>query len=74
MPEPFKNLFNEKIITGMGEHLARTWPEFNHAGFTAMATKHLDVLELKERSLQITEALTRISLQIPAAKLDLTAI
>ena len=74
MPEPFKNLFNPKMITGMGEHFTKAWPEFNHASFTAMATKNLDVLELKERSLQITEALTRISLQIPAAKLDLTAI
>ena len=58
MPEPFKNLFNEKMITGLGEHFAMAWPEFNHAGFTAMATKHLDTLELKERSAQITEALT----------------
>ena len=58
MPEPFKNLFNKRIIIGMGEHFTKAWPEFNDANFTAMATKNLDSLELKERSAQITEALT----------------
>ena len=58
MAEPFKNLFNEKIIIAMGEHLAKAWPEFDHAAFAAMAIENLDDLELKERSNQITEALT----------------
>ena len=58
MPEPFKNLLNEKIIVGMGGHLARAWPKFDSAAFAAMATNNLDDLELKERSVQITEALT----------------
>lgn len=58
MPEPFKNLLNEKIIIGMGGHLAKAWPEFDSAAFAARATKNLDDLELKERSAQITEALS----------------
>lgn len=42
----------------MGEYFSKTWSEFNHAGFVAMATNNFDALELKERSAQITEALT----------------
>ncbi len=57
MAEPFKNLFNEQIITSMGAHLTNAWPEFDCSGFTAMATNNLDALELKERSMQITKAL-----------------
>lgn len=58
MAEPFKNLLNEKIIIAMGGHLAKAWPEFDRGAFAAMATENLDDLELKERSTQITEALT----------------
>ena len=58
MGEPFKNLFNERIINGMATHLSKAWPEFDSAAFSAMATKNIDDLELKERSVQITEALT----------------
>ncbi len=58
MGEPFKNLLNERIINGMGEHFTKAWPEFDSAAFSAMATKNLDDLELKQRSVQITEALT----------------
>jgi len=25
MPEPFKNLFNKTITSGMGEHFAKAW-------------------------------------------------
>ena len=57
MTEPFRNLFNEKIISSMGLHLARAWPEFNCSGFITMATNDLESLELKERSSQITDAL-----------------
>jgi 3-methyladenine DNA glycosylase AlkC len=57
MAEPFKNLFNEKIIIAMGGHLAKAWPEFDRAAFAAMAAKNFADLELKERSDQITEAL-----------------
>ena len=58
MAEPFKNLFNEKIIVAMGAHLAKAWPEFDRAAFAEMAIENLDDLELKERSDQITAALT----------------
>jgi len=57
MAEPFKNLFNEKIITSMGGHLTNAWPEFDSPGFVTMATNNLAALELKERSAQITDAL-----------------
>ncbi|MHA1153902.1 MAG: DNA alkylation repair protein [Alphaproteobacteria bacterium] len=58
MGEPFKNLFNEKTIIAMGEHLAKAWPEFDRGAFAAMAAKNLDDLELKQRSAHIAEALT----------------
>ncbi len=58
MPEPFKNQFNEKVIMGMGRHFVRAWPEFDTIGFTKEAMKNLDRLELKERSAQITQAMT----------------
>jgi len=57
MPEPFKNLFNEKIITSMAHHLAKRWSEFDIVGFNEKALYNLDNLELKERSTQITNAL-----------------
>ena len=57
MPEPFKNLFNETVITGMGGHFARAWPDFDQVGFVSTATDNLDALELKQRSDQITAAM-----------------
>ena len=57
MPEPFKNLFNRKIISGMAGHFAAAWPDFDRAGFTRTAAKNLEALELKERSTQIASAL-----------------
>lgn len=58
MGEPFKNLLNEPVIDGMAAQIAKAWPEFDAAAFAAMAAKNLDDLELKQRSLRITEALT----------------
>lgn len=55
--EPFKNLFNETIIAGMGDHFFKAWPDFDRAGFIRSATANLADLELKERSDQITQAL-----------------
>ncbi len=55
--EPFKNLFNETIITGMGDHFLKAWSDFDRAGFIRAATANLVDLELKERSDQITQAL-----------------
>lgn len=57
MPEPFKNLLNEAVILGMGEHLAKAYPQFDRDGFAEMGTKNLSDLELKARSIQVTEAL-----------------
>ncbi|MFC1751353.1 DNA alkylation repair protein [Pseudomonadota bacterium] len=57
MAEPFKNLFNTKIIKGMATHFADQWPQFDKKGFIKAATHDLDALELKERSVQITDAM-----------------
>lgn len=57
MAEPFKNLFNEKVIRDMAGHLALAWPEFDQVGFGEMALRNLEDLELKQRSRQITDAL-----------------
>lgn len=57
MPEPFKNQFNKNIINGMGDHFLKAWPKFDRDGFVKMAGKNLKALELKERSVQITDAM-----------------
>lgn len=57
MPEPFRNLLNEAVISGMAEHFAEAWPAFDLAGFTAMAARDVGSLGLKQRSDQIMEAL-----------------
>ncbi len=57
MPEPFKNLFNESVISGMGGHFASAWSDFDQAGFVSAAMDNLDTLELKQRSDQITAAM-----------------
>jgi len=55
--EPFKNLFNEKIISGMGDHFLKAWPDFDRDAFVRSATDNLDALELKARSEQITQSM-----------------
>jgi len=57
MPEPFKDLFNIKIILGMANHFQNQWPGFDRKGFSDAASKNLDSLELKERSNQIMNAM-----------------
>ncbi len=57
MPEPFKNLFNAQIISGMGDHFLKAWPDFDRTAFIRAATDNLDALELKARSEQITKAM-----------------
>lgn len=57
MPEPFKNLFNEHVINGMGDHFSQAWSGFDKVGFISAAMHELDALELKQRSDQITQAL-----------------
>jgi hypothetical protein len=58
LPEPFNNLFNSELIIGIGEQVAKSWPHFDSAGFVSVASKNLNDLELKQRSAQITDALT----------------
>lgn len=57
MIEPFKNLFNKKMIASMGDHLGEACPDFDRYGFTKMSTRGFKNMELKERSTQITGAL-----------------
>ncbi|MCK5041342.1 MAG: hypothetical protein KAR62_03575 [Sphingomonadales bacterium] len=57
MAEPFKNFLGEKLISSMGLHLARSWSEFDEKTFIKDAANNLDALELKERSVQITNCL-----------------
>ncbi|NOY85050.1 MAG: DNA alkylation repair protein [Nitrospirae bacterium] len=59
MPEPFKNLFNAQIISGMGDHFLNAWPDFDRDRFVRAATNNLEMLELKARSEQITQALRK---------------
>ena len=58
MPEPFKNFFNPQMIAQMGHHLKNANAEFDAAKFQNLATRNFDALELKQRSTQITQALT----------------
>ncbi|VAX35042.1 DNA alkylation repair enzyme [hydrothermal vent metagenome] len=59
MPEPFKNLLNQKIIKDMAMHFKHQWSKFDDKGFMLMATKNLDSLELKERTERITETMIK---------------
>ncbi len=59
MPEPFKNLFNKKLICGMAKHFEKQWPAFNAKRFVADASRDFHVLELKQRSQQITDAMIK---------------
>ena len=55
--EPFKNKFNNKLISGIAGHLAKADKTFDQKGFEKKAKKNLSKLELKERSQQITDSL-----------------
>ena len=57
--EPFKNFFNPQIIAMMGRNLRRVWPSFDEGLFVKLAEKNLEQLELKERSIQIKDALVQ---------------
>jgi len=57
MPEPFKNKFNQDIVSGMAKHFKMQWTEFNAVGFIESASMDLDSLELKQRSEQIMHAM-----------------
>jgi len=59
VPEPFKNLFNKKIIRDMSMHFENHWPDFDGKGFIADASRNLSSLELKQRSEQIKDAMIK---------------
>ena len=59
MATPFKNFFNVPLIEQMGGHFKRIDPTFDAVQFTALATHELEKLELRERSIQICEALVQ---------------
>lgn len=59
MTEPFKNLFNNRVINGMAEHFQLHWEAFDKKGFIATACHQLETLELKARSQQITDAMSQ---------------
>lgn len=57
MPEPFKNFFNLPLIENMAENIQQHWSDFDRQGFIAAASKDMELLELKQRSKQIQDAL-----------------
>ena len=57
MAEPFKTSLNAALIAEAGAHLQRVWPRFDLSRFLAIAGADLDALELKQRAMQITDAL-----------------
>lgn len=62
MPEPFKNLFSPALINALADHLLRAAEgrhPFQREAFVRMACTGLGQLEMKDRSRQITRALTR---------------
>lgn len=57
MTEPFKNVYNHKLIMLMSGHFSKASPDFDEAGFVQIAADNLDMLEFKARASQICNAL-----------------
>lgn len=57
MAEPFKNIYNPELITGMAAHLAQASPKFDRETFEAHALNGLDDLEMLARAEQISQAI-----------------
>lgn len=57
MPEPFKNIYNPKLIAGIAEHLARASSVFDRAAFEIHALNGLEDLEMMDRAEQISRAI-----------------
>ncbi len=55
--EPFKNLINATTVSSAGQHLHRSWSDFDRERFEALANHGLDALELKARMLQLADAM-----------------
>lgn len=57
MAEPLKELFNPTIVSAMGQHLQRCYPDFKRKRFEQQALTGLAELELKARATHIQSAL-----------------
>ncbi len=55
--EPFKEFMNASVINTLGDIVLRVWPEFKRQDFIDLATASLAKLELKERVIQVRDAL-----------------
>lgn len=66
--EPFKNLINADVIEATAQHLGRVWPAFPRARFRQQALEGLEGLELKQRVMQLRDALaTTLPADFPQA-------
>ena len=58
MPEPFKNLYNPKLINSLAREIKKEYPSFNTAAFKKkIFNRDWDKKELKERMRHISEVL-----------------
>lgn len=57
MAEPLKTFFSGSLVRRIGRDIARAYPAFDVRGFTRVATRGLDDLELLDRGKQIARAL-----------------
>lgn len=55
--EPFKEYINQQVIETLADIYTRVWPEFDRKHFVAAAGDGLGSLELKERVMQLAQAL-----------------
>ena len=55
--EPFKELINQTVIETLGDILLRVYPEFERAAYVKAAVRGLHELELKQRVVQVANAL-----------------
>jgi 3-methyladenine DNA glycosylase AlkC len=57
MPEPFKNRFSKPLIEQMAACFSQHYCDFDERAFISKASANLSNLELKQRSMQIVEAM-----------------
>lgn len=59
MAEAFKNWLNPKVVEGLASHFEKHYSSFNMKGFITDTTEDFDSLELKQRSVRITEMMIK---------------
>jgi len=59
-PEPFKELFNKRLVEDMARQIKKRWIGFDDAAFVTTALKDFKQLELKARATQIAGALAQV--------------